>query len=52
MVKDGRPGIKGRNGGYHSTSLSYLNSQDKFKYFNVFFEIMKDIFHEHLQSYI
>ncbi len=26
-VKDGRPGIKGRNGGYHPTSLSYLNSE-------------------------
>ena len=39
FVKDGRPGIKGRNGGYHPTSLSYLNSEDKFKIFNVFQEL-------------
>ena len=43
-VKEERPGIKGCNGVHHSTSLSYLNSQDKFKNFNVFFEIIRDIF--------
>ena len=43
-VKEGRPGIKGRNGGYHSTSLSYINSQDKFKYFKVFLKLRRIYF--------